>query len=150
MEGVFNYLFCYRYKFDVAVVRPAPFLLSDWRVHFLARGHIVRMLDVMDYRVIRCNPQRQTVIIKKINSKKRPLGKNATELWLDAPSKSTIAADVNFDPVPMEWDCTSPVPAPVHPDMVDATVEASLGQDESLELLAEEFSSVQELKNQLE
>ena len=96
------------------------------------------------------NPQRQTVMIQTINSNERPLGKNATELWLPAPSKSTIAADVNFHPVPMECNCPSAVPPPVHPDMVDATVEASLGQNESLELLAEDFSSIQELKNQLE
>ena len=52
MEVVFNDPFCYRYKFDAAVVPPASFLLSDGRVHYLARGHIVCMLDVMDYRVI--------------------------------------------------------------------------------------------------
>ena len=34
--------------------------------------------------------------------------------------------------------------------MFNVTVEASLGQDESLELLAEEFSSVQELKHENE
>ena len=141
---------CYRYKFDAADNSPAPFLLSDGRVHHLARGHIVRVLDVMDYHVIRCNPHRQTVMIQKINSNDRPFGRNATELWLPPPSKSTIAIDVNFDPIPMECDCPSPLPPRVYPDMIDATVEASLGQDESLELLAEEFSSVQDLHSQLE
>ena len=126
-------------------------MLSDGRIHHLARGHVVRILDVMDYRVVRVNPKTQSVMVQRINSCDRPLGKNAKELWLPPPQTTSQQTDSQAaEQFPLMCDCPSPVPPPVLPDTVDVAVETFMEADECLNLVAEGFDSVQALKSQLD
>ena len=116
---------------------PEPFMLSSGRVQPLARGWMVRVLDSKDYKIVRCNTSTQSVMVQKINSNERPFGRQATDIWLPPPP--TAGATTQTEE-PMCFETSK------H----DVGTEAILDREESLEFWADEFITVQELKDSLD
>ena len=89
-----------------------PFVTCSGRVTNLAPGHLVRLLDPFEYRVIRMNPTSQNVTLKKINApENRPFVRAANRLRIRPSTFLSISVNANE---PTENCLCSPPSCPRH------------------------------------
>ena len=147
-RNISHFFFCFRLSSAVSF-GAAPFVSCAGRIADLAPGHLVRLLDRFEYRVIRINPTSQNVTLKKINApQNRPFVRPANQFWVTPPTPLSISVSVT-EPTE-KCLCSSPLLPFVLPNTFDVAVGASMDAEEAMELLVTELDSVQRLQKGFE
>ena len=124
---------CFRSHFNLFSTQPArrhPVLTSSGRIHPVAVGDHVYLVEDIQYHTTKLSPDSDSVCLQKINSRNRPFKRSIRQFWLPPPTTSEYFA---FTDLPRtNCFCPEPLPPPVLPEVMDTSIQADKDKESAL------------------
>ena len=123
-----------------------PVLTSSGRIHPVAVGDHVYLVEDIQYRITKLSPDSDSVCPQKINSRDRPFKRSIRQIWLPPPITSDSFASADLPAT--NCFCPEPLPPPVLPDVMDTSIQADMDKESALNdwvTVTTDFSSVTQL-----
>ena len=121
-------------------------LISSGRIHPVAVGDHVYLVEDIQYRITKLSPDSDSVCLQKINSRDRPFKRSIRQIWLPPPTTSESFASADLPTT--NCFCPEPLPPPVLPDVMDTSTQANMDKETALNdwvTVTTDFSSVTQL-----
>ena len=121
-------------------------LTSSGRIHPVADGDHVYLVEDIQYRITKLSPDSDSVCLQKINSRDRPFKRSFRQILLPPPVTSESSASADLPTT--NCFCPEPLPPPVLPDVMDTSIQTDMDKKSALNdwvTVTTYFSSVTQL-----